>query len=125
MFGSFTIHAGDFKKGDNHIFTNNTFLLDRSNDFAPEYEKISILLVREVTIATEENVKKLGGAIGLGVAGGILFGPVGLLAGLLVGGKRKEVTFICKLQDGRKFLGTCKEKIYKEIQVGLLSRNFK
>jgi hypothetical protein len=39
-----------------------------------------------------------------------------LLAGLLAGGRGKDVTFVCKLKDGRKFLATAPSKTYTELQ---------
>ena len=66
-------------------------------------------------MATEDNVKRLGGTVGWGVVGATLLGPVGLLAGLLLGGKGKDVTFIMKLKDGRKLLGTVDGKTYTKL----------
>ena len=71
--------------------------------------------VEEVSLATEENVKRLGGTVGWGVAGAALLGPIGLLAGLLLGGKGKDVTFILKLKDGRKMLATTDSKTFTKI----------
>jgi hypothetical protein len=68
-----------------------------------------------VEIATEESVKRAGGTIGWGAAGAVLLGPVGLLAGLLLGGRGKEITFVAVLRDGRKILGTTTSKGYQEM----------
>lgn len=72
--------------------------------------------IETVEIATEENVKKLGGTVGWGIAGAVLLGPVGLLAGLLVGGRKKEVTFVARFKDGRKLLGTTDSKTFTTLQ---------
>ena len=64
-----------------------------------------------VEVATEETAKNLGGAAGWGIAGGLLLGPAGLLAGALLGGRaKKKVTFICVFKDGKKILATADEK---------------
>ena len=68
--------------------------------------------------ATEESVKRLGGTLGWGVAGGLLLGPVGLLAGLLAGGRHKEITFICVFQDGKKIVATADNKTYVKLLAG-------
>ena len=68
-----------------------------------------------VEIATEESVKRAGGTIGWGAAGAVLLGPVGLLAGLLLGGRGKEITFVAVFRDGRKILGTINSKGYQEM----------
>lgn len=72
--------------------------------------------VDEATVASEEDVKRTGGTIGWGIAGATLLGPVGLLAGLLLGGKGKDVTFILKLKDGKKMLATTDAKTFTKIQ---------
>jgi hypothetical protein len=71
-----------------------------------------------LALASEESVKKLGGTVGWGAAGGLLLGPVGLLAGLLLGGKKTKVTFIAKFKDGRKLIATTDPKTWVEIQSG-------
>ena len=83
-------------------------------------ESISSTEVEFLSLASEESVKKLAGTVGWGAVGGVLLGPVGLLAGLLLGGKSKKVTFIVKFKDGRKFIGTTDQKTWVEIQAGAL-----
>lgn len=68
--------------------------------------------VEDLSVATEENVKRIGGTVGWGAAGAVLLGPVGLLAGLLAGGRKKETTFVLLLKDGRKLLATVDNKAY-------------
>ncbi len=72
--------------------------------------------VATVETANEESVKKLAGTAGWGIAGAALLGPVGLLAGLLLGGRKKEVTFICVFKDGKKILATTDSKTYTKFQ---------
>jgi len=71
--------------------------------------------VETVDIASEESVKKIGGTIGWGAAGGLVLGPAGLLAGLLLGGKSKDVTFVARFKDGRKMLATADSKTYTKL----------
>lgn len=49
-------------------------------------------------------------------AGAALLGPVGLLAGLLLGGKGTDVTFIAQFKDGRKMLATTDAKAFTKLQ---------
>ena len=79
-------------------------------------ENISDKNLETVEIATEESVKKVGGTIGWGAAGAVILGPVGLLAGLLLGGRKKEVTFIAKFKDGKKMLASTDSKTYTKLQ---------
>lgn len=82
-------------------------------------ETLSLDTVESVEVASEEAVKRIGGTLGWGVAGAVLLGPVGLLAGLLAGGVGKDVTFVCKLKDGRKFLATAPSKMFVELQAAI------
>ena len=72
-------------------------------------------LVYQVKTSCFFSTHQLGGTVGWGVVGATLLGPVGLLAGLLLGGKGKDVTFIMKLKDGRKLLGTVDGKTYTKL----------
>lgn len=71
--------------------------------------------LESVDLATEDSVKRVGGTVGWGAAGAIALGPVGLLAGLLLGGRGKDVTFVAKFKDGRKILATTDSKTYTKI----------
>ena len=117
MFGIGTVevHAGDFTKGKDSAFGNGLFLMKVSVKLFAPLEKIPIENVEEIDVATEERVKKLGGTVGWGITGAVLLGPVGLLAGLLLGGRKNMVTFVCKFKDGRKFLGTTNSKTWTAI----------
>lgn len=108
------VHAGDFLKG-NGKFSFNSLVL-RTDEHSIIGEAIPITELETVEMATEENVKKLGGTVGWGIAGGVLLGPVGLLAGLLAGGRKKEVTFVAKFKDGRKCLATTDNKTFVKLQ---------
>jgi hypothetical protein len=110
----FEVLAGDFKKGKGHWFYSDGRLKMR----VPRKlfkQWVPLADVEEAQVATEDSVKRLGGAVGWGLAGGLVLGPVGLLAGLLAGGRGKDVTFICKLKDGRKFMAVAPSKVYAQI----------
>ncbi len=111
--GRFEVHAGDFKKGNEHQFLAGKFVMKSDGKFFRE-----TILASEVDTlekASEESVKRLGGTVGWGVAGAALLGPVGLLAGLLAGGRGQDVTFICTFKDGRKFMATAPTKMFTEM----------
>ena len=117
--GTIEVLAGDFIPGKDHQFLKDAFVLKRPKKFFRE--TIPVSEVESIEMASEENTKKLAGSIGLGVAGAVLLGPVGLLAGVLAGGNKKTVTFICTFKDGRKFMGTTSTKIYTQIQASCFS----
>lgn len=116
------VHAGDFKVGKHHRFIDNGVfgkkLVMRKKFFA---DKIKMDQIESVEIASEESVKRLGGAAGWGLAGAALLGPVGLLAGLIGGGRGTDVTFVCHLVDGRKFMATAKSEVYKGLCAAVFS----
>lgn len=112
------IHAGDFKKGSNNFYASDgRLLLGTPGKFFRQW--VPVTEISDLEVASEEGVKRLGGAVGWGLAGAALLGPVGLLVGLLTGGRGKDVTFICKLKDGRKFMGTIDSKAYTKISAVL------
>jgi len=120
--GKIKVEAGDFKTGSNSqfvaIFGANQFQMALNQLGWAGYKRANYSAkdVEEITVASEDSVKSLGGTVGWGVAGAVLFGPVGLLAGLLAGGRGKNVTFICKFKDGKKFLGTTDSKTFTKIR---------
>ena len=126
MFGSFEILAGDFvqtkEAGATAQFVGGTFHLTTKDENKKWYQtglnkaKIKAVEIETLEIATDENLKKMGGAIGWGIVGGLALGGIGAIAGLLAGGRSKEVTFVCKFKDGRKFLGKADLKVFTEIQ---------
>lgn len=109
------VHAGDFSK-INAQYTLGSFLLNEPDKWTPTTYGAND--IEELTQASEESVKRLGGTAGWGVAGAVLLGPVGLLAGLLAGGRGKDVTFIAKFKDGKK-LATTDSKTFTKMQASL------
>lgn len=111
------ILAGDFPKCTADIGSNLiSFPWAPGDGFSGK--RISLSELEEADIATEESIKRVGGTVGWGAAGAVLLGPVGLLAGLLLGGKKTEITFVAKFKDGRKMLATTDSKSYKAIMAG-------
>lgn len=113
----FKLHAGDWGdqwamiERDCFVFPSQTKL------FASETRRFADL--ESADVATEESVKRIGGTVGWGAAGALVLGPVGLLAGLLLGGKAKEVTFVGRFRDGKKVLATVDQKTWVRIQAAL------
>jgi hypothetical protein len=114
--------AGDFSHHvASRVVGNELRMQLRDKIFA---EKIPLSEIAELDVASKESVTRIGGAIGWGIAGEVLFGPVGLLVGLLRGGRRNETTFVCKLRDGRKFLAVANSRVYSKMQLASLKSNF-
>jgi len=115
--------AGDFQviSGRSHWWRGK-LLMKRNGKFFRE--SIRAGQIESVQLASEEAVLSLGGAAAFGTAGALLLGPVGLLAGLVLGGRGKETTFICKLTDGRKFMATARTHVFKELEKVVMARAF-
>jgi hypothetical protein len=71
--------------------------------------------IKSIQLQTEESVKRLPETAAWGLAGGLVFGPLGALAGVVLGGNRKNVCALCELKDGRKFLATMDQKVYQDM----------
>ena len=113
-----TVHAGDFLEGDGS-YTGSCLFLKTEEKKSWNGECIHIRELETVEMATEESVKKIGGTIGWGVTGAVLLGPVGLLAGVLLGGKKKQVTFVAKFKDERKLFATTDSKTFTKLQAAV------
>ena len=115
------VHAGDFQK---HSATYNygqfSFLSPLGVWSKVRY---SVADIEDLDKASEESVKRLGGTIGWGVAGGVLLGGVGLLAGLLAGGKGTDVHFVVKFNDGKKALCSLDSKSFTDLSGRLMDAN--
>lgn len=72
-----------------------------------------------VQVTTEEEASRFGKAAEAGVAGGLLFGPIGLVLGGLLGAADKQkatITFSGTLVDGRRFLGKTDSVTYTKLE---------
>lgn len=120
--GRIDVHAGDFKKGNESQYVHGKFIMKNEGKFLRE--KIKPSEIARLEEASEESVVSIGGAAGWGIAGSVLLGPAGLLAGLVLGGKGKDTTFICEFKDGRKFLGTASSKVFNELKKQTMASSF-
>jgi hypothetical protein len=114
---SIKLHAGDWGKGSGSYMFGQ-ISLPKPNGWGA-LETIAAATLTEVELASEDSVKRLGGTVGWGVVGAVALGPVGLLAGLLLGGKGKDVTFVAKFKDGRKILATTDSKTYTKLKAAV------
>lgn len=108
------VHGGDFLKGTGAYHFGSLVLKTVQNPIIGEAVPASKLEL--VQVASEDVVKKFFGTAGCGLVGGLILGPVGALAGLLAGGRKKEITFIARFRDGRKLLATTDSKTFLKLQ---------
>jgi hypothetical protein len=124
------IHAGHFKPGKINIrlgipansifYTPDVMRLTDVGAGSVIYYKLEDLAGLEV--ASEESTKKMMGAIGWGLVGDLALGPLGLLAGVLSGGKQTNVKFIGNFKDGRRMLATTDSKTFTAMQAALFNK---
>ena len=112
---SIKILAGDYPKGTAQFSSHSITLPWQAGDGFWGGKSLKTSEIGEIDIASEESIKRIGGTVGWGAAGAVILGPVGLLAGLLLGGKSKEVTFVVRFKDGTKMLATADSKTYTKL----------
>ena len=66
-------------------------------------------------MANEDSINNIKDAIGFRVAGAMLLGPIGAIAGFMLAGKETEVTFLATLKDDRKLLAAVDGDTFEEI----------
>jgi len=108
-----TVQSGDFLQGEGE-FRNGSLTLKTPRSPSPG-ERISLARVADLRLASLESSRSLGTALGWGVAGALVAGPVGLLAGLWLGGKEEEATFLATFKDGRKLMAITDGKTWSKI----------
>lgn len=106
------VHGGSFKATKHCYFDKHGFSLKPAKGIRLFGESIGFDQIESCEVATEESARSFLVTAGAGLAGGLLLGPLGLLAGALSFGKRTRVTFIVKLNDGRGFIATANAKSY-------------
>jgi len=77
------------------------------------YERINFDKIAAIEPISNENRTSLAGAVGWGAVGTALAGPVGLLAGALLGGKKQRQVAAVRFTDGRSVLLECPPKDFK------------
>lgn len=111
------VHAGDFENIDGHFFAGMFTLFQKGKIWSSE--RIQVADLKSIDIANEESMRKVGGILGWGLAGAALLGPTGLLIGILLGGKAKQVVFVAKFNDGRKLLAEVDQGAYSRIKAAM------
>ncbi|KZN21191.1 MULTISPECIES: hypothetical protein [Pseudomonas] len=113
--------AGDFPQGDGeyHLgtLTLKTSLKPRLGASFPVSE------FKDLTVQNTESNKNIKSAIGLGLAGAMLLGPVGAIAGYLLAGKNTEVTFMVTMKDGAKLLAATDSDTFRDISARALKKS--
>jgi hypothetical protein len=121
--GSIKVLGGDFV-GDGY-YASGRITLRRRDAPRPAHRMVVRDFFRSIELAAQQDVVKVGGAVGWGAAGAILgsavgLTPAGLLAGALLGGRGKKVTFLAELVDGRRFLAQTDPRTFTSLRADLV-----
>ncbi|AAY92616.1 hypothetical protein D3X12_21890 [Pseudomonas protegens] len=108
--------SGDFLQGAGE-YRHGTFRL--KTVFNSNGVEVKASAFKTLEIASESPITNKD-ALGYGIAGAMLLGPVGALAGYLMAGTENEVTFIGTLKDGRQLMAATDSATYKDISQHLL-----
>jgi hypothetical protein len=112
--GKIKVLAGDFT-GDGKYSDGRITLRPREQP-SPAHRMVVRDFFASVDVAAQHNVVKVGAAVGWGAAGALVAGPLGLLAGAVLGGRGRDVVFVAVLKDGRKFLAQTDSKTYTQLR---------
>jgi hypothetical protein len=123
MFGQFKIIAGDFRTDAKHQFVSDTLLLFEIGGWGFKAKKYPVAQILGVEEVSSDNARKTGGTVGWGIAGALVAGPLGAVAAGYLGGKKDEVTFICRLSDGKEFVGVMKKSIFIKLSAPFLLKS--
>ena len=108
-----TVQSGDFLQGAGE-YRNGSLTLKTAGNPSPG-EKIAVSRIKHMQVANQETSRNFSSALGWGMAGALVAGPFGLFAGLWLGSKDEEVTFLATFKDGRKLLAVTDSRTWSKI----------
>jgi hypothetical protein len=77
---------------------------------------VSVSDLKTLEIDHDASGHSLPSALGVGMAGALMLGPMGAAGGLMFSEDTKEVSFWAELKDGRKFAGVTDAETYLSIE---------
>ncbi|HYF82096.1 MAG TPA: hypothetical protein VEB00_03585 [Clostridia bacterium] len=101
--------AGDYLYGSVGTFFGSINISSGFKDYPINKDTVD-----EYEVVDEVKRKSAASAVGRGLVGGLVLGPVGLLAGLSAKSKGIHVVAL-QFKDGKKSLIEIDDKIYKEL----------
>jgi len=110
-----SVLAGDFAKSVPGQYMLGSIHLARDGAWTPTEVYIIRNDVTTLELANEESVVKVGGALGWGVAGALVAGPLGLVAGAVLGGRGQKVAFVAEFCDGKKVMAQCDKSTWTKM----------
>lgn len=112
MVAEVKVLAGDFSQSVPGQYHFGVLTLAQPKDWIAGERYVVKDDVVTLEEADERSVVKVGGAAGWGTAGLLVAGPLGLLAGALLGGKGQRVAFVAEFSDGKRLMAECDKKVW-------------
>ena len=112
------VHGGDFA-GRGTLVGERLLLRASDADLDAEPQSLRLSDLASVELVTEEEIPSIAKKLGLGVLGRFVAGPVGLIAGLVIGGSTKKVTFAATFKDGRRLLATTSNRAFVKMKAAV------
>ncbi|MDB5995289.1 MAG: ribosome assembly protein 4 [Pseudomonas sp.] len=106
--------AGDFLHGQANYYSG--YLIIETVLCPWPGTKVPVSDIKTLEISSETSTRNIPSALGLGLAGAMMLGPLGAAAGVMLAEDKKEVTFWVGLKDGRKFVGVTDAGTYSSIE---------
>lgn len=118
------VHGGSFnmEKGMITILNDSILITDSSIGglFSEKNYKIKSNEIESLEIVTEETVIKLKEGLSWGILGAVAFDTLGFVAGVLLGGRKTDITFLLELKDNRKILATTDKNTFIQLKALVL-----
>lgn len=108
--------AGDFLKHGLGALHGGTLVLTPRDTKLGRAKSYSVKDLKALELADEQSGVRAFGAAAWGTAGALVAGPLGLLAGAVLGGQGQKVTFVAVTADDKRLLGQCDKSAWIKMQ---------
>ncbi len=116
----FEILSGDFLSGKG-TFQAGVFQIE-TDLFPWPGLALPTTAFRGISAVSEESSSDTTSALTLGLAGAMVLGPLGAVAGFALSSQKQEVTFMVELHDGRTLLGLASIDDYQRLEQAINKR---
>lgn len=115
------ILAGDFLQGEGTYY-NGVVTIETALYPWPGLQ-LPATTIRSVEVTGAEPTRAVGTSLVQAAAAGLVMGPLGAVAGFMLGDEHEEVTFMVTLRDGRKFLACSHDNTHEQLAQHIARRS--
>lgn len=113
---SIKVLAGDFHKHAPNAMHFGQLVLTPLDSKWGKQKTCAVKSLKELELADEQTGVKVFGAAAWGTVGVLLAGPLGMVAGAVLGGRGQKVTFVAVTDDGKRLLAQCDKGAWLKMQ---------